>query len=114
MNHNFTEKEMIVLSRLIGCLYAEPGFSDVTVSQIVECGHDLNSHAVRGVLSSLSDKGVVYNDVESGYVCGETGEAIIYLDPSCWRYHKVWAEDESIEYIDIGLNDGEGYDYSNF
>ncbi len=97
MKHKLTSKEKIVLGRLIDALYAEPGFSDVVSDELT--GGELNSNAVRGVLSSLTEKGLVWSDIDAGYEID--GEAIIYLDESGFCYHKEWAEDEGIEYIDL-------------
>ena len=106
--HKLTSKEKIVLGRLIDRLYAEPGFSDVVTGELTDTDSmfgiywedgELNSHAVRGVLSSLGEKGLVWSDKDSGYEID--GEAIIYLDESGFCYHKEWAEEEGIEYIDL-------------
>ena len=56
----FTDKEKTVLKSLIAGLYAEPGFSDVTVSDLIT--DELNSNDIRGVLSSLTEKRVIWSD----------------------------------------------------
>lgn len=98
----FTDKERQVLKILIENLYAEPGFSDVTVSDLIT--DELNSHAVRGVLSSLTDKGVIFSDNEYRVSTdsGEMdGEVIIYLRDAFYCLHPEWSKEEGIEYTPI-------------
>jgi len=104
---NFTDKEKGFLKDFIANLYAEPHFSDVTVSDFVN--DDRNSNQVRGIISSLSEKGVVWSDdsyrvsTDSGEM---DGEVIIYLNDSFFGLHKRWAEDEGVEFTPVaGIND---------
>lgn len=103
----FTDKEKAVLKSLINGLYAEPGFSDVTVSDLIT--DELNSNAVRGVLSSLTEKTVVWSDDEYRVSTdsGEMdGEVIMYLNENFYGLHKEWAEIEGVAFIPVtGIND---------
>ena len=103
----FTDKEKAVLKSLISGLYAEPGFSDVTVSDLIT--DELNSNAVRGFLSSLTEKTVVWSDDEyristdSGNM---DGEVIIYLGENFYGLHKEWAADKGVAFLPVaGIND---------
>ena len=87
---NVTPLEKIVLTALVGLLYAEPGYSDVTVSDIAKslghgillegCGKSVKS--VRGVLGSLVKKGLV--------VCGDDEDHFIVLRKEHYGLHPVW------------------------
>jgi hypothetical protein len=88
---NLTELETKTLTTFVGCLYAEPGFSDVDVSDISECT-GISTKSIRGALGSLVKKGVVtINTNDSGY-------DIIDLNVSYWHLvNESWAEEA--EYI---------------
>lgn len=82
-----TELESKTLNTFVGCLYAEPGFSDVDVSDISECT-GISTKSIRGALGSLVKKGVVtINKNDSGY-------DIIDLDVNYWSLvNEDWAEE---------------------
>ena len=100
---NVTPLEKIVLTALVGLLYAEPGFSDVTVSDIAKslghgillegCGKSVKS--VRGVIGSLTKKGLV-----NSYVVFPNDEEkhFIRLREEHHGLHPVWGGDsEAVE-----------------
>jgi hypothetical protein len=82
-----TELESKTLNTFIGCLYAEPGFSDVDVNDISECT-GISTKSIRGALGSLVKKGVVtINKNDSGY-------DIIDLNINYWSLvNEDWAEE---------------------
>ncbi len=84
---NLTELESKTLTAFTDCLYAEPGFSDVDVSDISECT-GISTKSIRGALGSLVKKGVVtINKNDSGY-------DIIDLDVNYWSLvNEDWAEE---------------------
>ena len=86
-----TELESKTLTTFVGCLYAEPGFSDVDVNDISECT-GISTKSIRGALGSLVKKGVVtVNTNDSGY-------DIIDLNVRYWHLvNESWAEEA--EYI---------------
>jgi len=84
---NLTELETKTLTTYVGCLYAEPGFSDVDVNDISECT-GISTKSIRGALGSLVKKGVVtINTNDSGY-------DIIDLNVRYWHLvNESWAEE---------------------
>ena len=84
---NLTELETKTLNAFTGCLYAEPGFSDVDVKDLSEVT-GISSKIIRGALGSLVKKGVVtINTNDSGY-------DIIDLNTSYWHLvNESWAEE---------------------
>lgn len=85
----FTELEQQVLDSLIGGLYAEPGFSDVDARDLAkETGH--STSIIRGVLSSLIKKGVIYIEATNTY--GAPVYQLIYLQKAFWHLHPRWVE----------------------
>ena len=84
---NLTELESKTLTAFTDCLYAEPGYSDVDVSDISECT-GISTKSIRGALGSLVKKGVVtINKNDSGY-------DIIDLDVNYWSLvNEDWAEE---------------------
>jgi len=84
---NLTELETKTLTTFVGCLYAEPGFSDVDVNDISECT-GISTKSIRGALGSLVKKGVVtINTNDSGY-------DIIDLNVRYWHLvNESWAEE---------------------
>ena len=82
-----TELESKTLDTFVGCLYAEPGFSDVDVNDLSsELG--ISTKVLRGALGSLVKKGVVtINPNDSGY-------DIIDLNIRYWHLvNENWAEE---------------------
>ena len=88
---NLTELETKTLTTYVGCLYAEPGFSDVDVKDLSEVT-GISTKSIRGALGSLVKKGVItVNTNDSGY-------DIIDLNVSYWHLvNESWAEEA--EYI---------------
>ena len=84
---NLTELETKTLTTFVGCLYAEPGFSDVDVKDLSEVT-GISTKSIRGALGSLVKKGVVtVNPNDSGY-------DIIDLNVSYWHLvNESWAEE---------------------
>jgi len=84
---NLTELETKTLTTFVGCLYAEPGFSDVDVKDLSEVT-GISSKSIRGALGSLVKKGVVtVNTNDSGY-------DIIDLNVRYWHLvNESWAEE---------------------
>jgi hypothetical protein len=91
----FTELEQQVLDSLIGNLYAEPGYSDVDARDIArETGH--STSIIRGVLSSLIKKHVIY--IESTNTYGAPVYQLIYLQNAFWHLHPRWVEYQNDPY----------------
>jgi DNA-binding MarR family transcriptional regulator len=84
---NLTELETKTLTTYVGCLYAEPGFSDVDVKDLSEVT-GISTKSIRGALGSLVKKGVVtVNPNDSGY-------DIIDLNVRYWHLvNESWAEE---------------------
>jgi DNA-binding MarR family transcriptional regulator len=84
---NLTELETKTLTTFVGCLYAEPGFSDVDVKDLSEVT-GISTKSIRGALGSLVKKGVVtVNPNDSGY-------DIIDLNVRYWYLvNESWAEE---------------------
>ena len=84
---NLTELETKTLTTCVGCLYAEPGFSDVDVKDLSEVT-GISTKSIRGALGSLVKKGVVtVNTNDSGY-------DIIDLNVRYWHLvNESWAEE---------------------
>lgn len=77
-----TDLEYTVLVELIRCLYAEPGFSDVDCKELA-ANLELPVNRVKGVIGSLTKKGIVY--------VGEDDFAdIVYLERKYWYLHPEW------------------------
>ena len=88
---NLTELESKTLTAFTDCLYAEPGFSDVDVSDISECT-GISTKSICGALGSLVKKGVVTINKNDG------GYDIIDLNVRYWYLvNESWAEEA--EYI---------------
>lgn len=84
---NLTPMEEFCLQVIIDGLYAEMGFSDVDARDVADLT-GINIKSVRGVLSSLIKKGIIYID-DNG-----AGYQIIYLYPSFYYIHsQEWVDD---------------------
>jgi hypothetical protein len=83
---NLTVLEKQTLQAIIDGLYAEPGFSDIDVNDLVS-PVGKSSRVLRGVLSSLIKKGYIHID-DPG-----TGYQIIYLLESKYYLHYEWKND---------------------
>ena len=87
---NFTHLETKVLESLIANLYAEPGFSDVSDQDLVN-NTGIPSKSIRGVLSSLGKKGVIFQ--ESARDLGIEGadfNTIVFLNSNHYHLHPEW------------------------
>ena len=84
---NLTELETKTLTTFVGCLYAEPGFSDVDVKDLSsELG--ISTKVLRGALGSLVKKDIVFVDENN------SGYDIIYLNKPYWHLvNESWAEE---------------------
>ena len=83
---NLTEMETATMESLISFLYAEPGFSDVDAKDLSkDTGIPVNS--IRGVLSSLTKKGLIQiDDPGAGY-------QIVYLMEQFYYLHPTWSNE---------------------
>jgi DNA-binding IscR family transcriptional regulator len=82
-----TDLESKTLTAFTGCLYAEPGFSDVDVKDLSEVT-GISSEIIRGALGSLVKKGVVTINPNDG------GYDIIDLNVRYWHLvNESWAEE---------------------
>ena len=86
-----TQLETQVLKELISELYAEPGFSDVDANDIAQ-SINLSSKIIRGVLGSLSQKGII--DIEATDTYGSESYQIIYLNYNHWYLHPEWKNEQ--------------------
>ena len=86
----FTQPETQVLTELIDGLYAEPGFSDVSDHDLVN-KTGIPAKVIRGVLSSLIKKGIIYQLTarELG-IQGEDFNTIVYLESAHYNLHPEW------------------------
>jgi len=80
-----TSLEEKFIKSLISQLYAEPGYSDVTVTEIAQ-DTGISSRVLRGVQGSLIKK-----DIISAYDNG-AGFVIIYLEEKYWNLHPQWSK----------------------
>jgi len=82
---NLTEMETATMESLISLLYAEPGFSDVDAKDLSkDTGIPMNS--IRGVLSSLTKKGLIAIDDPGA------GFQIVYLMEQFYYLHPEWSK----------------------
>ena len=83
-----TEMETATMTSLISLLYAEPGFSDVDAKDLSkDTGIPMNS--IRGVLSSLTKKGLIWmDDPGAGFI-------IIYLSEQFYYLHPTWSTENA-------------------
>jgi hypothetical protein len=85
---NLTVLEKQTLQAIINGLYAEPGFSDMDVNDLVR-PVGKSSRVLRGVLSSLIKKGYIYIDDS----CSSGNYQLIYLTESYYHLHPSWKDD---------------------
>lgn len=90
-----TDLEKDVLFCLISELYAEPGFSDVGVSEIAD-KLEIAINKVKGVVGSLCKKKICFID--------DDFENIVYLDRPFWNLHPVWKSEIKKSEIKIITN----------
>lgn len=96
-NLTLTEKEALFIETFTGLLYAEPGFSDVDASDMIRelADHNLNRNAVAGLISSLTEKGVIHTELGAD---NGIDYDIIYLNRE--ELHPEWSEDNGVEFVD--------------
>ena len=83
---HLTEMETSTMESLISLLYAEPGYSDVDAKDLSkDTGIPVNS--IRGVLSSLTKKGLIAID-DNG-----AGFQIVYLMEQFYYLHPEWSNE---------------------
>ena len=82
---NLTLMEAKVLDSLISMLYAEEGFSDVDAKDL-STDTGIPTRSIRGVLSSLVQKGYVSID-DPG-----VGFQIVYLSSDKYHLHPRWSK----------------------
>jgi len=89
-----TELEKRVGKALEKALYAECDFSDVDCMDLAKTlGLPVNT--IKGAIGSLTKKGIAYtfdSDTNSRY------DQLLELKP---QYHKNWAEEQGLEYINL-------------
>lgn len=86
-NLNLTELETKVLTNLIGNLYAEPGYSDVSVEDISrDTGIPMKS--IRGVIASLVKKNIIQTDDNEFCIIVYLNEGFYYLHPEWSKYEE--------------------------
>jgi len=98
---NLTVLEKQTLQVFIDDLYAEPGFSDVS-PQDLSRSTGIAMRSLRGVLSSLTQKGYIY--IEDKRYLG-TDDDIVYLKPFGYHLHPEWKTD-----IPWNSNDNKTYE----
>lgn len=92
-NLSLTDLENTVLETLINNLYAEPGFSDVDAHDIAkETG--ISTKSIRGALSSLVKKGIVFLDETETFGAAQQ-YVIIYLSSDYWYLHPEWKNENN-------------------
>lgn len=93
---NLTELQTQVLQKLIDNLYAEPGFTDVNVEALSKYT-GISMRKIRGVVSSLVNKGIIYIDHT---LDNEVSESWVALDTDYWYLHpdKEWQDDYKTYY----------------
>jgi hypothetical protein len=82
---NLTAMEAKVLDSLISMLYAEEGFSDVDANDLSQ-DTGIPTRKIRGVLSSLVQKGYVFIDDPGA------GFQIVYLANEKYHLHPEWSK----------------------
>ena len=91
-----TGLEKQVLEALAGEMYAEPGFSDAGIDEVVGIT-GLTSRVVRGVASSLIKKGLLDiddRDGEWGINPNDTSMHIWYLHGDAWGLVPHWVDED--------------------
>ena len=100
-----TELEKQVLEALAGEMYAEPGFSDAGLPEVLGITK-LTSQVVRGVASSLIQKGLLdidRRDNEWDVNANEPMEQIWFLDGDAWGLVPHWVEEDPNLYEEAKL-----------
>jgi len=99
MAANFSELEHRFVIALEDRLYAEREFSDVDVKDMAN-DLDISIDLAKEALGSLCKKEVVFTYAGEGSVIdGEILDVIEFTEQGC-RFHKRWAEELGIEYVD--------------
>lgn len=85
---SLTSMEQQVLEAFIGELYAEPGFSDVDANDLSRIT-GIPTKSIRGVLSSLVKKGIVWLSETETFGAAKQ-YVLIYLSESHYYLHPRW------------------------
>ena len=93
---NLTKLEERFLSCFIENLYAEEGFSDVTVSDIAE-GLKESTRKMRGVASSLIKKDIIFIEDMGQF-------QIVYLNDDYYHLHKIWGANQEQEKLKVAIS----------
>ena len=89
-----TELEKRVGKALEVALYAECDFSDVECTDLAKT-LELPVNTIKGVIGSLTKKGIAYTfDSDTNF----RHDQLLELKP---QYHKNWAEEQGLEYINL-------------
>ena len=94
-NLNITTLETQVLESLIQGLYAEPGFSDVSDTDLVN-QTGIPSKSIRGVLGSLCKKGIIFQLTARELGIGGPDcdfNTIVYLESAHHNLHPEWKDE---------------------
>jgi len=89
ISEELTIKEGIVMEQLIGALYAEPGFSDVSPRDLVKLT-GIPMESLRGVLGSLTKKAIISIEDNDEW---SASEDIVYLNEDFYYMHPEWSQD---------------------
>jgi DNA-binding MarR family transcriptional regulator len=91
------EKQFI--ETLISLLYAEPGFSDVDISDISRI-MNVSKNTCKGILGSLVKKGLCY------VIDDDDFSDIIYLDRCLYHLHPEWKHEvKNTKQVELILNE---------
>ena len=91
MEIKVTELENKVLQAMVQGMYAERGFSDIGIEEIVK-DTNLSPKVIRGVGSSLVKKGLIYIDDRDGEY-NDSNMHIWYLDSKLHPLVDNWREE---------------------
>ena len=81
-----TELETKILNALISELYAEEGFTDVTVKKL-STKSNISTKQVRGVITSLTEKNIV-----NMFLGDDRKTKFFILDTAYWYLHPRWKD----------------------
>ena len=96
MKTEMTELEKKVIDNLINELYAEPGFSDVSIEDL-EKMTEIPMKKLRGVLGSLTKKDVIWTMSAKELGVDRPGfTAIVYLADSHYYLHPEWKDEDEM------------------
>lgn len=85
-----TEMEIVVLTKLADLMYAEIGFSDVNLKDLV-LNTNIPEKQIRGVLSSLIKKELLFKDTFDNW--GDSKKTFFYLANDACGLVERWQEE---------------------